>query len=117
MNRNALPSSLTPVSEGRHGQGQHEEGKLAGDEAQVFLDCLALVNSASAPALSLGKGRDGAARPTLSNEKWGIKQCLLSLIPPHSMGLLLYCVGTSHSSVLQCSLSYLSPPRTAFPLA
>lgn len=107
MNRHVLPFSLTSVSEGRHEQGQQEEGKVAGDEGQVFLDCLALANSASAPALPLGKGRDGAARPTLSNEKLGIKQCLLFLIPPHCMGLLLYFAGISHYSVLQHSLCYL----------
>ena len=94
--------------------GSPPQVKLVGDKEQVFLDCLALVNSASAPALLRGKGRDGAARPTFSNEKQGIKQCLLFLIPPHCMGLLLYFVGTSRCSALQHSL--LSPPRAPFPL-
>lgn len=111
VNGRALPSSLTAISRGRHGKGSRRMGN--GQEMKNrFSLTLALVGSTSAP---LGKGSDGAARPTLSNEKRGIKQCQLVLIPPHCMGLLLYFVGTLHCSVLQHSLSYL-PQGLPFPL-
>lgn len=105
------PPALLPLAGAGMGKGSRRMGN--GQEMKSrFSLTLALVSSTSAP---LGKGSDGAARPNLFSEKWGIKQCQLVLIPPHCMGPLLYFVGTLHCSVLQHSLSYL-PQGLPFPL-